>query len=103
MSALGLEIDIGILSKDEATMGRGPFSRDIFREREEDWMIVALYLAQGCRLRMAKMAPTDPNYFAENAARQTALTTAMGHVNKLRDRGYALTADLASMLRREGL
>lgn len=104
MSAvIPFEIDLGILSAAERLML--PFDR--YRERELDWLSFALGLAQGTRLRMARLARGSPDYFAEDAARQMALTSAMQHFNNL-ERRYgrhhlALPADIAAAMKREGL
>lgn len=104
MSAvLTSEIDLGILGRDERALL--PF--DAFRERELDWLSFALGLAQGARLRMARLVVGTPDFFAEDASRQIAVTVAMQHFNNI-ERRYgrhhmALPADIASAMAREGL
>jgi len=99
--ALLSEIDLGILSRDEESML--PIPRDKYEQRETDWLYFALYLARGARLRAARMISGSLEHCAERYAQDMALESAKLHASNLTRRGYQLTADLISFMRREGL
>lgn len=78
-----------------------PFDR--WRERELDWLTMALHLARGSRLRAGRLPPGSPDFYAEEYAREMSLEAARLHQANLVRRGHALPPELAVMARAEGL
>lgn len=100
MSAVLAEIDLGVLSRDEATML--PIPRDRYEQRETDWLYFALERARRARARASKLIRGSPDHYAERYAQDMAIEAAKLHASNLIRRGYQLTADVIAFMKREG-
>lgn len=73
-------------------------------ENEEGWLYFHLSTARDRRRDMLRAGRGSDHYFELDNDRQRALFMAQGHYDNLRrEEGWQLTADLAGMMKAEGL